>query len=746
MHEQLHEGPASLPRRAPSAHDVHERRRDAQTGTRASNSLVRVGVRLALASALSYEARMRRSVLPLLAFALALPLAPSDARAEEGMWPFNMVPKEHLQKDLGVTLTDAWLDHVRLASVRFNSGGSGSFVSPAGLVLTNHHVASDCISKISSAGHDFLRDGFVAGRDGDEARCPDLELNQLVAIEDVTEKVKAAKKDGMSDADANAAMKGAIAGLQKECSDKTGLRCDVVTLYAGGKYHLYSYKKFTDVRLVFSPEQAIASMGGDVDNFTYPRFDLDMTIVRVYEGGKPYAPAHFLKWSATGPKEGDVVFMSGNPARTNRWSTYAHLERFRDLVLPHQLAQLKKQRAALVAFGKTSSEALRETKKPLHRIENSLKALTGMHGGLKDAALMKKKAADEAALRKSIDGDAATKAAYGSVFDDVAATQKVYAEQIFAKHGALEIDPVDSQLLRAARDLVRLSVERDVPNDKRLAEYGDAGMESLKHRLFSPAAVYGGVEAALVKVWLEQMVHEFGDAAPLVKQLLGGRSPADAAAAIVAGSRLFDVYARRALYEGGKAAVDASSDPAIVAMRAIDADARAIRKRYEDEVEGPMRRHGQRIAEAIFKTRGTSVFPDATFTLRLSIGTVKGYGEGKKKVPWATDYAGLYAHATDQEPFKLPQRWLDKKASLKLDTPFNFVSTNDIIGGNSGSPVVGANGELVGLVFDGNITSLPNRFLYDETTARAVSVDSAGMLEALKNVYGADALVAELTK
>ena len=688
---------------------------------------------------------MRR--LPL-AFALALPLAfvSHSSQADEGMWPFNMVPKDRIQKEHAVTLTDTWLDHVRLASVRFNSGGSGSFVSAGGLVLTNHHVASDCIAKLSSAGHDFLRDGFLAGKDGDEAKCPDLELNQLVSIEDVTDKVKAAKKDGMSDAEANGAAKGTIAQIQKECSDKTALRCDVVTLYAGGKYHLYTYKKYTDVRLVFAPEQAIASMGGDVDNFTYPRFDLDMAIVRAYEAGKPVAPKDWLRWSVTGPNDGDTVFMAGNPARTNRWSTLAQLERYRDIGLPHQIDHFKKQRAALLAFGKTSSEAHRETLKPMHRVENSLKAITGMLGGLKDPALMKRKATEEAALRKLIDADPAAKAAYGSVFDDVASAQTIFAEQLFKPYNALEGDATDAQLLRIARDLVRLSVERDVANDKRMSEYGDAGMESLKLRLFSPAAVYGGIEAAQIRVWLEQLARDLGEGSPLVKTVLAGRTPADAAAAIVAGSRLFDVYARRALFDGGKAAIDASTDPAIVVMRAIDADARAIRKRYEDEVEGPMRRHGRRIAEALFQMKGTSLFPDATFTLRLSIGVVKGVGEGKKAIPWATDYAGLYAHATDHEPFKLPQRWLDKKASVKLDTPFNFVSTNDIIGGNSGSPVVGANGDLVGLVFDGNLTSLPNRFMYDEVTARAVSVDSAAMIEALKNVYGADALLAELVK
>jgi S1-C subfamily serine protease len=679
---------------------------------------------------------------------LTLPLAPTLAHADEGMWPFNMVPRAEIQKRHGVAITDSWLDHVRLASVRFNSGGSGSFVSPTGLVLTNHHVAGDCIAKMSTAQHDYLATGYVAGTDGGEIKCPDLELNQLVAMQDVTERVRAARKDGMSDADANVAMKGEIGRIEKECQDKADkpatARCDVVTLYGGGKYHLYTYRKYTDVRLVFAPEADIAFFGGDPDNFTYPRYDYDLAIFRIYEDDKPIAPKDWLKWNPAGPKDGEAVFTSGHPGRTDRNHTIAQLETTRDHVYPYVLEMLGRERAALKDFGRTGAEAAREAREPIFGIENGLKAITGMEGGLKTSALMKKKREEEAALRKSIDADPKLKAAYGSAFDDIAHTQKTYTE-IFKRYAVLEAY-VRSDLLHTARDLVRLSTERDLPNDKRLAEYRESALPSLKLRLFSPAPVYGGVEVALIRSWLERLVRDLGAEDPTVKAVLAGRTPEQAARAMVVGSKLSDVYARKKLFEGGKAAIEASTDPIIVAIRALDPAAREVRKRYDDEVEAPMRKNGQRIAEATFAVKGTSAAPDATFTLRLSSGVVKGYTENGKAIPWSTDFAGMYAHATGKPPLKLPARWIDHKKALDLKAPLNFVSTNDIIGGNSGSPVINANGELVGLIFDGNISSLPNRFVYGETTERAVSVDTAGILEALRKVYGAEALVKELAQ
>ena len=670
-------------------------------------------------------------------------LAPSTAHADEGMWPFNMVPKDRIQKEHGVALTDAWLDHVRLASVRFDSGGSGSFVSKDGLVLTNHHVASDCIGKLAGQGKDYLSHGYLAGQDGPEAKCPDLELNQLLSIDDVTKDVVAARQAGMSDADANVAMKGAMSQLEKTCAEKSGLRCDVVTLYAGGMYQLYSYKKYTDVRLVFAPEADIAFFGGDPDNFTFPRYDYDLAIFRVYENDKPAQPKDYLRWNAAGPKDGDTVFVSGNPARTERMDTLAQLTRLRDVAYPYNLAQLEQEHGLLEAFGKENAEQKREARRPLFGIENSRKAYTGFLGGLRSPVLMKKKTEEETALRKAIAADPALSTKYGSVFGDIERAQKTLAD-IYKPYSALERGPTRSELFHIARDLVRLPGERATPNGKRLREYRDSNLESLRLQLFSSAPIYGGVQAAFWRAWFERMARDLGPNDPALKQVLAGRTPARAAEEIVAGSKLTDLYVRRALHDGGQQAIDASTDPAIVAIRTLDPEARAVRKRYDDEVEAPMRQYGERVAQAVFAVKGTGVYPDATFTLRLSFGVVKGYTENGKGVPWATDFAGLYTRATGKEPFKLPQRWLDKKSALRPATPFNFVSTDDIIGGNSGSPVVDTNGDLVGLIFDGNLSSLPNSFVYGETTQRAVSVDTAAILEALARVYGADSLVGEL--
>jgi hypothetical protein len=685
--------------------------------------------------------RTMRKTAALALFALPL-LTAVPSRADEGMYPFNMVPREAIQKAHGVSLDDKWLDHVRLASVRFNSGGSGSFVGPTGLVLTNHHVAGDCIQKIGGAGRDWMATGYLAGKDGPEVKCPDLELNVLVAIEDVTDKVRAARNPGMSDADANIAMKGEMSRLEKACNESTKNRCDVVTLYAGGRYDLYTYKKYTDVRLVFAPEFAIAFFGGDADNFTYPRFDLDMAIFRIYEGDKPLAPSAYLAWNTVGPKDGETVFVSGNPASTGRMQTYAQLEVTRDVVYPYLIDEYKRARDAVVAYGKESHEAERQGRSNVFRYENGIKALSGMLRGLKDPALMKKKAEDEAQLKKGILADPKLAADYGDTLDKIAGVQKEYGKA-FKRYAALE-GRFGAPLLSIARDLVRLSTERGLPNEKRLREYRESNLESLKLRLLSPAPIYGGVELALTREWLERLLRDLGPNDPLVKSVLAGRTPDRAARELLAGSQLTDVNARKKLLDGGKPAIDASTDPLIVLARAIDPDARAVRKQYDDGVEAPMRQLGEKVARATFGVRGPSQPPDATFTLRLSIGTVKGYTENGKAIPFATDFTGMYAHATGKEPLKLPQRWVDAKAKLKPATLINFVSTDDIIGGNSGSPVVNAAGEIVGLVFDGNLSSLPNRFVYGETTQRCVSVHTAGMSEALRTVYGADALAKEL--
>ncbi len=497
------------------------------------------------------------------------------------MWPFDMIPRDRVLKEHGVTLTDAWLDHVRLASVRFNNGGSGSFVSATGLVLTNHHVAADCIGKVASSSSDLMANGFRAGTDGPELKCPDLELNVTVAIQDVTDEVRAAKTAGMSDADANTAIKGAMSTIEKRCHDASGKRCDVVTLYAGGKYELTTYEKYTDVRLVFAPERTIAFFGGDPENFTYPRFDYDLAIFRVYGAdGAHLVPTSYLAWNEAGPKDGDTVFVSGHPGSTGRLETMAELASDRDTLLPFRLAWSHDLAAALVAYGGNGAEEKREAGPELFHVRNTEKALTGFESGLKDPALMKKKGADEALLRQKIDADPKLKGDYGQVFGDIAALQKkvsaLYPRYVlldWADEGRYQ----PSSLLKIARELVRLPAELALANDKRLRDYRDTNLDSLKLHLLSGAPVYGGVEAALVRVWLEHLVKALGAKDPALVAVLAGRTPARAAQEMVAESKLFDVYARKALLDGGSDAVARSTDPMIVARCAPSTRRRARR-------------------------------------------------------------------------------------------------------------------------------------------------------------------------
>ncbi|MGA7118465.1 MAG: S46 family peptidase [Polyangiaceae bacterium] len=683
---------------------------------------------------------MRPSILSVFAFAV---LAAPTARADEGMWPFDMVPRQRIEQAHHVTLTDAWLDHVRLASVRFNVGGSGSFVSSRGLVLTNHHVAGDCIAKLASPSRDYLATGYLAGKDGPEAACPDLEVDELASTDDVTQRVQSARRPGMSDAEANRSMKGAMGAIEKECHEATKLRCDVVTLYAGAMYHLYRYRRYTDVRLVFAPEADIAFFGGDPDNFTFPRYDLDLAIFRVYDHGQPLEPHDWLRWNPRGPKEGDVVFTSGHPGRTGRNATVAELDVLRDVVYPRTMARMGAWRAGLLGWAAMGQEGKRQARGAIFSVENSLKALGGFDRGLRDPVLMRKKSEMERHLRAAVEADAALKAKFGGAWDDIRRVEKVYADMV-PRYDALE-GGLGGPLLRFARALVRLPTERALPNDQRLPEFRDTALDELSLHVLSPAALYPGVEESYVAQWLQALSDVPGSRDAAVDKVLAGRSPQQAAREMVANSRLYDVYARRALWEGGQAAVDASTDPLIAAMRTLEPEARAARKRYDDDVEAPMRALGRRVAEATFAVDGTRVAPDATFTLRLSVGVVKGYAEQGKPVPFATDFRGMYGHATGTDPYKLPTRWILARDQLSPATPLNFVSTNDIIGGNSGSPVVDPAGDLVGLIFDGNLSSMPNRFVYDETTARAISVDTAAMLEALTRVYGAGSLVQELT-
>lgn len=669
--------------------------------------------------------------------------------ADEGMWTFNNVPKAEIKKKYGFEVTDAWLKKVQLASVRFNSGGSGSFVSADGLVLTNHHIASDVLAKISTAEMDYNKEGFYAHTREQEVKAPDLELNQLISIDDVTERVTSAVKPGASPAEANDARRAAIANIEKESTEKTGLRSDVVTLYQGGQYNLYRYKKYTDVRLVFAPEFAIAFFGGDPDNFTFPRYDLDMALFRVYENNKPLKVDNYLKWSKEGARDGELVFVSGHPGSTARLNTVAHLEYLRDNGLPFVVKLLNREHDTLAKYRSLGEEQARRAQEDFFGIENSLKALRGELEGLQDKTLIAKKVKAEEALRRTVAADPKKQKEYGDAWDNIArgrAGLKSYYRQFsLIGNGA----GFNSDLFGVAQTIVRLAAESAKPNPERLPEYTDARRASLELRLYSPAPIYEDLEKVKLADSLAMMRDELGADDPIVKIALGGKSPEARAAELIDGTKVKDVAYRKQLAAGGVKAIEESTDPMIVLARAVDGEARALRKRYETEVQANERANYAKVSRALFDIEGTRLYPDATFTLRLSYGAVKGYLENGKQVPPFTTYAGLYKRSTEHGnkfPFELPQRWVEKKSALNLNTPLNFVSTNDIIGGNSGSPVINRNAELVGLIFDGNIQSLVGNFVFDETQNRAVSVDTRAMMEALRKVYGATEAADELMK
>jgi hypothetical protein len=681
-------------------------------------------------------------VLTLLVF--AAPLV-----ADEGMWLFNRPPRALLKQRYGFEPTQAWLDHLQKASVRFNSGGSGSFVSANGLVLTNHHVGLDCLAKISTEKRDYVATGFHAKTSAEEVKCLDLELNVLMSIEDVTPRVQAAVTAGMSTAEAQRARRAVMSTIEQESSQKTGLRSDVVTLFQGGEYHLYRYKKYTDVRLVFAPEVAIAFFGGDPDNFEYPRYDLDICFFRAYENDKAVHPAEYLKWSAAGAKEGDLTFVSGHPGRTNRLNSMTHLEFFRDLTYPFNLNLLRRREVLLNTYAERSIENDRRAHDDLFGVKNSRKAYLGRIAGLQDPAIMKTKADTEAALRQKVESDPQMKAQYGdawSMIDKAFATYRPFAMEYRFLEGGVAFN---SHLFSAARTLLRLGDESAKPNAERLREFRESNLESLKQGLYSEAPVYEDLEIVELSDSLAHWLETVGVNDPLVKQVLNGKSPQERASELVRGSKLRDAAVRKQLGEGGKAAIDASTDPMIQVARIVDARSREMRKTYEESVDEPLQQAYAKIANATFKASGGDTYPDATFTLRLSFGPVKGFEENGKHVSWRTTIGDTFEHAAahaNKEPFALPKSWTSKKAVLDNDpTPFDFINTADIIGGNSGSPVVNRAGEFVGIIFDGNLQSLPWDYQFDERVGRSVSVHSAGIIDALKKVYAATDVVKELT-
>ncbi|HZH92214.1 MAG TPA: S46 family peptidase [Pyrinomonadaceae bacterium] len=691
---------------------------------------------------------MKRAVAFLLSLSFLLSLPATIARADEGMWTFDNPPLKQWKERYNFEPTKEWLDHVRLASARLQDGGSGSFVSPNGLVMTNQHVAGGQLAKLSTKERDLVKDGFYARTNAEELKCPDLEINVLVSYEDVTARVQGAVKPNASDKEANEQRKAAMAAIEKESTDQTKLKSDVVTLYAGGEYWVYRYKKYTDVRLVFAPEEQIAFFGGDYDNFTYPRYNLDVTFLRVYENNQPARTEHYFKWSAKGPADGEFVVLSGNPGSTNRLLTNAQLQYQRDIGNPLQMQVWSSRRTALNRYSALGAEQARRSNATRRSLENSIKRLESQQAGLVNARLYGKKEAEEKALRAAIAAKPEWQRAYGAAWDQVATAYAALPKQ--AKRIAFSTIAAPSRLGSLASTLVRYAEEIRKPNATRFDEFRDARLEALKVNLFSPAPIYPDLEEAALAAWLEEAQKTLGNEDPFIRAALAGATPAEVARQAITGTKLADVAVRRSLFEGGADAITKSDDPLIALARRIEPVYRELRAWNEENILSVDASAGQRIAAARFAVYGKTVSPDATFTLRLSYGRALGYSEDTTLVPFKTTFYGLYDRAEsfgEKPPYDLPARYREGRAKFELSTPFNFVYTADTIGGNSGSPVINRNGEVVGLNFDSNIQKLPNRYVYvdEEEGGRAVAVHSMAIIETLRKLYGAEKLADEIT-
>lgn len=690
------------------------------------------------------ENSLTKKVLSALACLLAVSLSPRPATADEGMWTFDNPPLKQLKERYNFTPAREWLDHVRLSSVRFMDGGSGSFISADGLVLTNHHVAVGQLQKISNAGRDFVATGFYAQTPDKELACPDLEINVLVSMEDVTQRVQAVLKEGLSDADALKARHAEIAKIEKESLDKTGLRSNVVSLYHGGEYWLYRYKKYTDVRLVMAPERQAAYYGGDYDNFTFPRYDLDMAVFRAYENGKPVKCDHYLRWNPKGLSDGDLVFVSGNPGSTDRLFTFAQLEFQRDSYYPMILSYIDRYIRVLREYSKRDDEAQRRALVQIFGLENGKKVLTGELQGLKDKELMAERRNEEAEFRKMVAGNPEWAKAYGEAWKTMEAVIEKksmnFQRQFYRRL-------IGSRLAGLANTIVRYVAEVKKPDAERLPGFHESETSELRFYLLSPAPVYKDMEETLLTNGLKWSLEALGPDDEFLKTVLAGETPENVAKKLIAGSRLDDAKFRKSLIDGGMKAVLKADDPLIALFRKLDPMLRAQEKWQRDNIESVAMAANEKIAKARFAVYGKTTYPDATFTLRLSFGAAAGYPMNGTIAPYKTTLYGLFDRALsfdNKGDFVLPSRFWERKDKLDLSTPVNFVSSCDIIGGNSGSPVINKSGELVGLIFDGNIESLPGRFHYDEAKNRAVAVHCAYMLEGLRKLYDAGALADEI--
>ena len=677
-----------------------------------------------------------------LAAAFLLPAAP--ALADEGMWTFDNFPLAKVNAAYGLKLDQKWLDRVQAASVRLTTGCSASVVSKSGLVFTNHHCVVECVQDLSSGDKDFVQDGFMTASREDEKKCPGMQAEILTSITDVTQQVTAAVA-GKSGQDFVRARDAAItAAEQAGCGDDPGVRCQVISLYRGGQYKLYRYRKYSDVRLVFAPEFATAFFGGDPDNFNFPRYNLDIGFVRLYENGKPAVTPQHLTWVSRAPQAGEATFVSGNPGSTNRLMTVSQLETLRDLTIPVGQLQRSEIRGRLIRFSEEGPEQKRVATDPLFGIENSFKVFFGQQFALNDKAFMDAKRAEEEALKAKVAADPKLAADIGDPWADIEKAQAAYANN-YLRYRQIEGGATYSHLYDYAETLVRAAQERTKPSAERLPEYADTRLSLQEKQLLDAKPVDPALEETYLSFWLSKTREYLTTDDLAVKALLGKESPEGLARRVVAGSRLGDPAVRKALWDGGLAAIEASDDPMIQLFLRNDPAARAVRKAWETEVQGPTDAAAERVARAKFAAYGDAVYPDATFSLRLSYGKVDGWTWRGTTVPPTTSFAGLYERATGAEPYELAPRWIAAQGKVNPATVYNFVTTNDIIGGNSGSPVVNARGEVLGAAFDGNIHSLGGAFGYDGSINRTVVVATSAATEALTKVYGQTALVKELT-
>ena len=705
-----------------------------------SRSLFRA---LALASALVVSAQASAQSTTARQASPANQLPPATYRPEFGtMWTFDAPPLDYWRRTYNFAPDQKWLDHVRLASVRLPNC-SASFVSSRGLVMTNHHCGRDCTAASSPADSNYIQTGFAAATLTDEKKCAGLYVDQLQSIQDVTRRVRAAIT-GNTPAEQAAQRTGVITQIQTECNQQTQLTCQVVTLYQGGMYSVYRYRRFNDVRLVMAPEGDIAFFGGDPDNFTYPRYDLDLTLLRVYENGQPYAPTDYLKWSPAGAIENELVFVVGNPGSTGRLNTISQMEFLRDIGYPASLAAFKRALAIYAELARTDTSAARRYQNDVFGVANSQKAVTGYRVGLLDTLSMAKKRAFERELRARIAADPKLQAQYGGTWDAIAAAQRELAtfnpQLRYTGFGS------GSTLLPFAAQIVRIASESGKPDSARLAPYRGQGITTMTANLSRKVPIDTAFERLAIAAQLRAAQSELGPNDPFVKLALAGRTPEAAAAALVRGTRVADPAFRTSLLQGGAAAVAASTDPMIVLARGIDPLNRAVTARA-NALNAIIATNSEKIGQALFSAYGTALPPDATFTLRISDGVVKSFPSNGTIAPYKTTFYGLYdrsASFDDKDPFKLPKRWVERKGNLDMATPFNFVSTNDIIGGNSGSPVINRNAEVVGLVFDSNIEGISNRFIFSTDVGRTVSVHSRGITEALRKMYDGSRIADEI--